>query len=333
MAILQTQVIDILKSTFIPGEKKQLLTVASLEGVEINGKDIQIFLSTFISEQKTLNSIKETLEQRLMNLGAEKVQVEIRIKTSPNIKYLIAIASGKGGVGKSTVTTNLAVALAKLGKKVGILDADLYGPNIPLMFGINEIPDISQDRKIIPFNKFGVKLISLGFLLENPSTPIIWRGPLITKAIEQLYFDVEWNNLEFLLLDLPPGTGDISITIAQSLPTKYGIIVTTPQDVSVSDATKALIMFNEMNIKVLGVIENMSYFICPNCNTKHEIFGSGGGEKLSNKFSVPLLGKIPIELKTREGGDIGIPILEVNDNLYSKNIYLTIAERLVSMFE
>ncbi len=329
MSIQQTQIIDILKTTFVPQEKKPLLSIASIDGIEVNDNNVNIYLSLFKLEEDTLKKIEDIIKNRVKQLGANTVNVEFKIKELPKIKFTIAIGSGKGGVGKSTVTTNIAVALSNLGKRVGILDADLYGPNIPLMFGVNSIPTVSESHKLVPLENYGVKLISLGFLLEDPATPVIWRGPLITKAVEQLYYDVDWGELDFLLIDLPPGTGDISLTIAQSIPTKFGIIVTTPQDVSVLDATKALSMFQKLNIEVIGVIENMSYFVCPNCGSKYSIFGSGGGEKIAEKFSVPLLAKLPLELEIREGGDTGLPIFVLGPELISKEIYRNIAENIV----
>jgi ATP-binding protein involved in chromosome partitioning len=245
----------------------------------------------------------------------------------------LAIASGKGGVGKSTVSANLAVSLAKLGKAVGLMDGDIYGPNIPIMFGVYDKPCINNENRIIPIEKYGVKIVSIGLLLEEQSTPLIWRGALVTKAIEQLYDEVEWGVLDFLIIDLPPGTGDASLTISQSLPTKYGLIVTTPQDVSVSDASKALIMFRETKIEVIGVIENMSYFICPSTGERFEIFGSGGGERLQRDYGVKLLGKIPIETKVRESGDQGLPIVLMDNETETKKVFDSIAKEVLSILE
>ncbi len=329
MKIQQTQVVDILKTTFVPNEKKLLLSFGSLNGVEVKGNNIYISLAMPETSQDNIQKLKDVISNRLRQIGAEEINIEVILRKQQQIKNIIAIASGKGGVGKSTVTTNIAVALAKLGKKVGILDADIYGPNIPIMFGISDLPKVNEEKKLVPLEKFSVKIISLGFLLEENSTPVIWRGPLATKAIEQLYNDVAWGELDFLLVDLPPGTGDVALTVAQSLPTKYAIIVTTPQDVSIADASKALSMMKQMNIEVLGIIENMSYFVCPNCGSSYEIFGSGGGEQISEQFKVVLLGKLPLEINTREGGDTGVPVLEIPGNLASKEIYIDIAKTII----
>ena len=199
------------------------------------------------------------------------------------------------------------------------------------MFGITEHPTVNEEKRLIPIEKYGVKVMSLGFLLENRSTPVIWRGPLVTKAIEQLYNDVEWGELDYLLIDLPPGTGDAALTVTQSLPLKYGLIVTTPQDVAIADASKALVMFKQMKTPVLGVIENMSYFICPHCGEKSEIFGHGGGEKMSLENGVPFLGKVPLEMKVREGGDRGVPAAASEEKTETKDAFLKIAKKVMEV--
>jgi ATP-binding protein involved in chromosome partitioning len=333
MLVQQTKVVDILKSLFVPGLKKLLLSVGSLNEVKVNEGNVYINISLPKIPEEDANRLKEIITNKVKELGAESVDVKIAFRKKQDIKYIIAIASGKGGVGKSTVSTNLAVALAQLGKKVGIMDADIHGPDIPMMFGINERPMVNSEKRIIPIEKYGVKVISIGFLLDSDSTPVIWRGPLITKVIEQFYNDVEWGVLDFLIIDLPPGTGDASLTISQSLPTKYGIIVTTPQDVSVLDASKALSMFKQTNIEVIGVVENMSYFVCPSTGEKFEIFGSGGGERMQSEFGVKLLGKVPIEAEVREGGDTGMPIVLIKENTETKKVFALIAKEVLESLE
>ncbi|BAL80951.1 Mrp/NBP35 family ATP-binding protein [Caldisericum exile] len=334
MPILQTQVIDVLKTTYVPKLKKLLLNIGSIDGVEVIGNKVNVALRLNPLDEETLEQLKQIIIQRLTRLGAEVVDFEITFKETPKIKHIIAIGSGKGGVGKSTVTTNLAVALANLSYKVGIMDADIYGPNIPKMFGAEqELPKVTETRKMIPIEKFGVKLISIGFLIEDPSTPVIWRGPLVTKALEQLYEDVEWGELDFLFVDLPPGTGDVALTIAQTLPTQYGIIVTTPQSVSVLDASKALNMFKQMNIEVLGIIENMAYFKCPHCGVKTEIFGAGGGKKLAENNDVPFLGSVPLEVQVREGGDNGIPSFFIEGNSEVKDAFTKISNEILKFIK
>lgn len=333
MLVQQTKVVDVLKSLFVPGLKKLLLSVGSLNEVKVNKGNVYINISLPEIPNEDANRLKEIITNKVKELGAESVDVKIAFRKKQDIKYIIAIASGKGGVGKSTVSTNLAVALAQLGKKVGLMDADIHGPDIPMMFGINERPMVNSEKRIIPIEKYGVKVISIGFLLDSDSTPVIWRGPLVTKIIEQFYNDVEWGVLDFLIIDLPPGTGDASLTISQSLPTKYGIIVTTPQDVSVLDASKALSMFKQTNIEVIGVVENMSYFVCPSTGEKFEIFGSGGGERMQSEFGVKLLGKVPIEAKVREGGDIGMPMVLIEENTETKKEFVSIAKEVLESLE
>jgi len=333
MLVQQTKVVDVLKSLFVPGLKKLLLSVGSLNEVKVNEGNVFINISLPEIPEEDANRLKEIITNKVKELGAESVDVKIAVRKKQDIKYIIAIASGKGGVGKSTVSTNLAVALAQLGKKVGLMDADIHGPDIPMMFGINERPMVNSEKRIIPIEKYGVKVISIGFLLDSDSTPVIWRGPLITKIIEQFYNDVEWGVLDFLIIDLPPGTGDASLTISQSLPTKYGIIVTTPQDVSVLDASKALSMFKQTNIEVIGVVENMSYFVCPSTGEKFEIFGSGGGERMQFEFGVKLLGKVPIEAKVREGGDTGMPMVLIEENTETKKEFVSIAKEVLESLE
>ncbi|NCO27759.1 MAG: sodium:proton antiporter [Caldiserica bacterium CG02_land_8_20_14_3_00_36_38] len=333
MLVQQTKVVDVLKSLFVPGLKKLLLSIGSLNEVRVNEGNVYINISLPEIPEEDANRLKEIITNKVKELGAESVDVKITFRKKQDIKYIIAIASGKGGVGKSTVSTNLAVALARLGKKVGIMDADIHGPDIPMMFGINERPMVNNEKRIIPIEKYGVKVISIGSLLDSDSTPVIWRGPLITKIIEQFYNDVEWGVLDFLIIDLPPGTGDASLTISQSLPTKYGIIVTTPQDVSVLDASKALSMFKQTNIEVIGVVENMSYFVCPSTGEKFEIFGSGGGERMQSEFGVKLLGKVPIEAKVREGGDTGMPMVLIEENTETKKEFVSIAKEVLESLE
>lgn len=244
------------------------------------------------------------------------------------VKNIIAIASGKGGVGKSTVCVGLATALAATGAKVGLLDTDIYGPSIPIMMGVKEQPQL-KDQKLIPIEKYGIRLMSLGFLISE-DTPLIWRGPMVMKAVEQLITDVEWGELDYLLMDLPPGTGDVQLTIAQKVPLTGAVIVTTPQDVALLDVVRGISMFKKLNVPILGIIENMSYFACPHCGEKTEIFSHGGGETASKKWEVPFLGEIPLDLKTRVGGDAGRPVLiDAPDSPQSK-IFIEIAEKLAA---
>ena len=226
----------------------------------------------------------------------------------PQVQNIIAVASGKGGVGKSTVAVNLAAGLSEMGARVGLFDADIYGPNVPRMVDADEMPTATPDEQIIPPQKFGMKLMSMDFLLGEDD-PVIWRGPMVHKVLTQLWEDVDWGYLDYMIVDLPPGTGDTQLTLLQSVPVSGAVIVTTPQDVALDDARKGLEMFSEHNTPVLGIVENMSTFQCPDCGGEHPIFGSGGGRDLADEIELPFLGEIPIDPAIREGGDDGAPMV------------------------
>lgn len=228
----------------------------------------------------------------------------------PNVKHVIAISSGKGGVGKSTVAANLAVAFSLAGAKVGLMDADVYGPNIPMMMGVPKPPE-QQDGKIKPAESHGVKLISMGFFVPE-ETAVVWRGPMIHTAIQQFFRDVIWGELDYLLIDLPPGTGDAQLTISQLVPLRGAVTVTTPQEVALYDVRKGMMMFQKVNVPLFGIIENMSYFVCGHCGERTDIFSTGGGERAAEKLGIPFLGRIPIDPAIRAGGDAGTPIVVAN---------------------
>lgn len=246
----------------------------------------------------------------------------------PGIKNHIAIASGKGGVGKSTVSVNLAVALAETGARVGLLDADVYGPSIPLMMGIHRMPEMDAEQRILPLEAHGVKLMSLGFVLPSASTPVIWRGPMIAKTLNQFLRQVAWGELDYLLLDLPPGTGDAQLTLCQTLAMSGVAIVMTPQDVATTIASRVLVMFRNMNVPILGIVENMSTFICPTCHHETPIFSQGGGRKASEQLGVPFLGEIPLNGELCEGGDDGRPILVRNPQSPVAEVFRGVAHNL-----
>jgi ATP-binding protein involved in chromosome partitioning len=272
-------------------------------------------------------AIKADAENVLRGLGLPEPKVLIDIHAPPGgvgssgvgatripgIKHIIAIASGKGGVGKSTVAANLAVALQNAGARVGICDCDIYGPSISLMFGSREQPMATEENRILPIEQYGLKLMSMGFLLDD-SSPAILRGPMVTRYTQQFLRQVEWGELDVLVLDLPPGTGDIQLTIVQTVALAGAIVVTTPQEVALIDARKAATMFEKVNVPLLGLIENMSYFISPSDQKRYDIFGSGGGEREAKRLRVPLLGQIPIDIATREAGDRGMPIVAEDPN-------------------
>jgi len=245
----------------------------------------------------------------------------------PGVKNIIAVASGKGGVGKSTVAVNLAVALAKTGAKVGLVDTDIYGPSIPTMFNLHEKPSVTTKRKLIPLEKYGVHLLSMGFLIDTDEA-VVWRGPMVSSAVKQFLSETEWGELDYMVLDLPPGTGDIQLTIVQTVPLTGAIVVSTPQNVALDDARKAVAMFRKVNVPVLGMVENMAYFTPPELpDKKYYIFGKDGAKNLALKQEVPFLGEIPLEQITREGGDSGEPVVVKDEESLSAKAFMEIANK------
>ena len=260
--------------------------------------------------------------------------VQPELSPLPRIRNIIAIGSGKGGVGKSTTSANLAVALADLGARVGLLDADIYGPSIPTMLGLSGRPDSPDGKSIIPMRAHGIETMSIGFLVEQ-DTPMIWRGPMATSALTQLLNETRWGGddgegLDILIVDLPPGTGDIQLTLAQKIPVAGAVIVTTPQDVATLDARKALKMFEKVHVPVLGLIENMAQHVCTNCGHVEHLFGSGGGERMAAQYGVPLLGSLPLEIAIREQGDAGTPVVRAAPASAAAQAYRDVAQRLLA---
>lgn len=247
----------------------------------------------------------------------------------PNLGHIIAVSSGKGGVGKSTVSANIAIALAGQGARVGLMDGDIYGPNIPRMMGVSESPPV-RNEKIVPLEAHGVKLISLGLLIDRDQ-PAIWRGPIIMKIVNQFLRDVDWGQLDYFIVDLPPGTGDAQLSLVQATLVKGAIIVTTPQDVSTGDALRGAKMFERVNVPVLGIVENMSHFICPHCDEKTSLFGEGGGKRLADELGVPLLGEIPLYQPVMAGGDTGAPIVVAEPDSAAGKALLALAERVAGI--
>jgi len=249
----------------------------------------------------------------------------------PGVKHVIAVSSGKGGVGKSTVSVNLAVALGLRGAKVGLLDADIYGPNIPMMMGVGKAPE-QQDGKITPAESHGVKLISMGFFVPEDQA-VVWRGPMVHTAIQQLFRDVLWGDLDFLLIDLPPGTGDAQLTLSQLVPLAGAITVTTPQEIALHDVRKGMMMFQKVNVPLLGIVENMSHFICGHCGERTDIFSHGGGERAAEKLGIPFLGRVPIDPAIREGGDLGRPLVIANPDSPQAKAFHEIAAKIAARFD
>ena len=282
-------------------------------------------------------TISRRIEAALEPLGVEFVELEIEVSVPtreatstdpiPDVRNVVLVMSGKGGVGKSTVATNLALALRRLGTRVGLLDADIYGPSLPTMLGIEGQPTSKDGKRIQPLQRFGIKLMSIGFLLEDPKQAIVWRGPMLHGALQQFVTDVDWGALDYLIIDSPPGTGDVALTLAQKLRITGAIIVTTPQEVALQDVYKSVSMCQKLNIPILGVVENMSHFI-DSAGVKHELFGSGGGQKIAEFAEAPLFGQIPIDGLVREWGDQGTPIVQAAPASLAGQAFATVADAL-----
>lgn len=251
------------------------------------------------------------------------------VSALPQVKNIIAIASGKGGVGKSTVTTNLALALAAEGARVGILDADIYGPNQPNLLGISDKPQL-QGKALVPMLKYGIQSMSIGYLLDSAQTPVIWRGPMVSGALQQLLYDTLWHELDYLLIDMPPGTGDIQLTLAQKIPVSGAVIVTTPQDLALLDVQKAVNMFKKVAIPLLGVVENMAYYHCPQCQNKDAIFGEAGGQRMAEEFELDFLGALPLHTDIRRASDAGIPLVIAAPESEIAQLYQQIAVKIAA---
>jgi len=260
-----------------------------------------------------------------LNIPARSVAADDPV---PEVKNVILVMSGKGGVGKSTVATNLTLALSRMGARVGLLDADIYGPSIPTMLGISGQP-MSDGQKILPLERFGVKLMSIGFMLEDPKSAVVWRGPMLHGALMQFLKDVNWGALDFLLLDLPPGTGDVALTLSQKVRATGAVVVTTPQEVALQDVYKSVSMCQKVGIPILGVVENQSYFVCDGCDKRHELFGSGGGQLIAEFSKAPLLGQIPITPSIREWGDAGTPVVQAAPGSPPARAFVHVAEQLL----
>lgn len=336
-------VIERLKEVKFPGYSRDIVSFGLVKDVKIAGSDVVVRLSIATNNPAVPAALKRDSEKVLRAIcGVKSAEVIIDISNPPDVAsagqtgatkiagvdHVIAVASGKGGVGKSTVSANLAAALQSSGAKVGLCDCDIYGPSISLMFGATkERPMATSDNTIIPVERYGIKLISMGSLLDD-SSPAILRGPMVTRATQQFLRQVDWTGLNFLILDLPPGTGDIQLTVVQTVALSGAVIVTTPQEVALIDARKASSMFAKVNVQVLGIVENMSYFVSPSDGKRYDIFGAGGGEREAARLKVPLLGCIPLDIETREAGDRGMPIVFERPKHPISQAFLKIANEL-----
>ena len=345
--LTEEKVLEVLKTVRFPGLSRDIVSFGFVKDLAIGGGNVSFRLEIMTESPRAAEEIQRDATEKLRALpGVTAVTIRLDVQQPgpapprgaagvpppqanilQDVRFKVAVASGKGGVGKSTVAANLALALVRVGHKVGLMDSDIYGPSQQMMMGISEKPFINEANQIVPIDRFGVKVMSLGFLMDVDQ-PVIWRGPMVMKAVEQFLQDVAWGKLDFLLIDLPPGTGDAQLTLTQKIHLSGAVIVTTPQDVSLIDARKGLAMFQKVNVPVLGIVENMSYYICPQCGHREEIFKHGGGRRTAEQLKVPFLGEIPLDPKVAIGGDAGEPIVAAEPKSGVTAAYLRIAEEI-----
>jgi ATP-binding protein involved in chromosome partitioning len=319
MSVTERQVLDSLAEVQDPDLNEDIVSLGFVKEVRIEGGEVDFTIELTTPACPVKDKLKAEAEAKvaaLPGVSAARARMTARVQARgpagrapiEGVKNVLAVGAGKGGVGKSTLSVNLAVALQARGASVGLIDGDVYGPNIPQMLGIDGQPELGENKKIVPPVAHGVKVISMGMLLA-PEQAVIWRGPMLHSAVQQFMRDVEWGELDYLVVDLPPGTGDVSLSLAQSVPVAGAMVVTTPQGVSVADVRRAVAMFRQLEVPILGVVENMSYFLCGHCNERTEIFGHGGGGDLAAELKIPFLGEVPIDTQARASGDAGIPIV------------------------
>ena len=339
MSITQEQVHSALKEVIDPNTGKDFFATKSAKNIRVEGDKVALEIELGYPAKTQLDPIRKLITQKLRALpgvGAVSVEVTSRIvshsvqrgvKLVPGVKNIVAVASGKGGVGKSTTAVNLALGLAAEGASVGILDADIYGPSQPTMLGITGRPESKDGKTLEPMVGHGIQAISIGFLIDI-DTPMVWRGPMVTQALEQLLKDTRWRDIDYLIVDMPPGTGDIQLTLAQKVPVTGAVIVTTPQDIALIDARKGLKMFEKVGIPILGVVENMSTHICSNCGHEEHIFGHGGAERMCREYGTELLGALPLDISIREQADSGRPTVVADPEGRAAETYRAIARKL-----
>ncbi|MGA9667428.1 MAG: iron-sulfur cluster carrier protein ApbC [Gallionella sp.] len=341
MSFSEADVQGALKNLVDPNTKKDFVSGKSVKNIKISGNDVSLDIMLGYPAKSVWDEIRAMVEAHLKKSlpGAGKVSVNVSSKVVPHavqrgvklvegVKNIIAIASGKGGVGKSTTAVNLALALAAEGARVGVLDADIYGPSQPTMLGISGQPTSVDGKSLEPMTNHGLQAMSIGFMIDGEDTPMVWRGPMVTQALDQLLHQTRWDNLDYLVVDLPPGTGDIQLTLAQKVPVTGAVIVTTPQDIALMDARKGLKMFEKVGIKIVGIVENMSTHICSKCGHEEHIFGAGGGEKMCADYNVEFLGGLPLDIRIREQADSGNPTVVADPDGKIAKVYKQIARRV-----
>ncbi len=339
---MKQEILNLLKEIKYPNLDKNIVELKVINDIKINKNEVEITLQVTKEDafKKLEKSIKTKLKNRpikvkIINIApTPKKDMNYGTSLKPNnrapyAKKIIAVTSGKGGVGKSTVAVNFSIALAQDGFSVGLLDADVYGPNVPRMLQVaDEKLQWNDNDKIIPSENFGIKIMSVGLTTPSSDTPLVWRSSVAVSALIQFLEDVDWGELDFLVIDMPPGTGDVQLTMAQELPITAGVIVTTPQLISTDDVSRAIMMFKDIKVKIGGLVENMSYFIAPDTKNRYDIFGTGGGEKIASKYNIPLLGKIPLDMEVREFSDSGTPAVAMGND-EQKNYYKDIVKNLL----
>ena len=341
MPVTESAVLDALRAVKDPDLHKDIVTLGFVKDLRIAESSV-----SFVVELTTpACPVKDLLRDQARSVvlavpGVTRVDVQmtaqVRAVGRPelgrapveNVKNIIAVGAGKGGVGKTTVSVNLAVALARRGSRVALLDGDMYGPNVPIMLGLKTQLETDGD-KIIPAERYGVQVVSMGFLTQDDA-PVIWRGPMLHGAIQQFFRDVRWRDIDYLIVDMPPGTGDVALSLSQTVPVAGAVLVTTPQTVSLADTRRAVAMYRKLNIPPVGLIENMSYFVCPDCGHETDIFGKGGGERLATELSVPFLGGIPLHEPIRAGSDAGVPIVESAPDSAPARAIIAAADRVAA---
>ena len=341
MSFSEADVQGALKNLIDPNTRKDFVSGKSVKNIKISGSDVSLDILLGYPAKSVLSEIRSLVEAHLKAAlpGEAKVSVTVSSKVVPHavqrgvklvdgVKNIIAVASGKGGVGKSTTAVNLALALAAEGARVGVLDADIYGPSQPTMLGISGQPESVDGKSIEPMTNHGLQAMSIGFMIDDVETPMVWRGPMVVQALDQLLHQTRWDNLDYLVVDLPPGTGDIQLSLAQKVPVTGAVIVTTPQDIALLDARKGLKMFEKVGIKIIGIVENMSTHICSKCGHEEHIFGAGGGEKMCADYNVEFLGGLPLDIRIREQTDSGKPTVVADPDGNIAKVYKQIARRI-----
>jgi ATP-binding protein involved in chromosome partitioning len=338
MAVDQATVLSALTVVRDPDLNRDIVGLGFIKNLTIDGGRVGFTIELTTPACPVKDQMRDQARAAVMQLAgvtSVDVQMSARVREAagaeggrqpiPGVKNVLAVGAGKGGVGKTTVAVNLAIALAKCGSRVGIIDGDIYGPNVPMMLGM-KAELITDGQKIVPAEKYGLQVISMGFLTKDDA-PIIWRGPMLHGALQQFFREVKWADLDYLIVDMPPGTGDVALSLSQTVPVAGSIVVTTPQQVSLADSRRAVAMYKKLNIPPLGIIENMSFFACPNCHHEADIFGHGGGERLAEELGVPFLGRVPIYQPIREGSDAGVPLVISEPDSPAARAFMAAAEQ------